>query len=87
MTATCKSANIVYLIECLKCKKQYVGETENALHLRMNGRRSDYYRKLADKPVAAHFNEPCHSFEILLVMVMKQMGSADTTQRDLRESY
>ena len=87
VTATCKSANIVYLIECLKCKKQYVGETENALHLRMNGHRSDYYRKLADKPVAAHFNEPCHSFEHLSVMVIEQMGSADTTRRKLRESY
>ena len=34
----------------------YVGETENPLHLRMNGHRYDYYRKLPDKPVAEHFH-------------------------------
>ena len=40
-TANCKTANVVYVIECRKCKKQYVGETENALHIQMNGHRSD----------------------------------------------
>ena len=51
----CKTSNIIYLIEGQKCKKQYVGEMENALHLRLNGHRSDYYGQLADKPVAVHF--------------------------------
>ena len=48
VTATCK-INIVYLVECQKCKKQYVGETENAVHLSLNDHRSDYYQQLADK--------------------------------------
>ena len=85
--ATCKTSNVVYLIECTKCSKQYVGETENPLHLRMNGHRSDYYRKLPDKPVAVHFNTVGHTFENLTVMVIEQLGSAPTERRKVRESY
>ena len=85
--ATCKTSNVVYLIECLRCRKQYVRETENPLHLRMNGHRSDYYRKLPDKPVAVHFNTMGHTFENLTVMVIEQLGWAPIERRKLRESY
>ena len=84
---TCKTSNVVYLIECLRCRKQYVGETENPLHLRMNGQGSDYYRKLPDKPVAVHFNTTIYTFEDLTVMVIEQLGSAPIEPRKLRESY
>ena len=40
-TATCKSNNIIYLIECRQCHKQYVGETWNPLHICLNGHRND----------------------------------------------
>ena len=73
VTANCRIKNMVYLIECRKCRKQYIGETENPLHLRMNGHRSDYYRKLSDKPVVEHFNTISHSFEDLTIMVIEQI--------------
>ena len=87
VTATCKTANVIYLMECRKCKKQYVGETENPLHLRINGHRSDFHRKLPDKPVAVHFNSPGHSFEDMTVMVIERMQLSDSAKRKLRESY
>ena len=86
VTANCRTKNIVYLIECRKCRKQYIGETENPLHLRMNGHRSDYYRKLADKPVAEHFNAIGHSFEDLTVMIIEQIV-ASSARRKQRESF
>ena len=51
VNATCKISNVVYLIECARCYKQYLGETESSQHLQMNGHWSDYYlyRKLPDK--------------------------------------
>ena len=55
VTTNCRTKNIIYLIECRKCKKKYIGETENPLHLRMDGHRSDHYCKLSNKPVAEHF--------------------------------
>ena len=32
-SATCKTSNLVYLIECSRCRKQYVGETGNPTHI------------------------------------------------------
>ena len=34
--ASCKSSNIVYLINCRRCGQQYVGETGQLLHRRIN---------------------------------------------------
>ncbi len=34
-TYTCKSENVIYLITCKKCKKQYVGETYREFNMRM----------------------------------------------------
>ena len=84
VTANCRTKNIVYLIECSKCKKQYIGETENPLHLHMNGHRSDCYCKLSDKPVSEHLNTISYSFEDLTVMVIEQImaGSARCKQQE-----
>ena len=53
----------------------------------MNGNRSDYYRKLPDKPVAVHFNTMGHTLEDLNVMVIDQLGSAPIERRKLTESF
>ena len=55
-TANCNTANVVYVLECLKCRKQYVGEAENALHIQMNGYQSDIKHRCAEKLVAIHFS-------------------------------
>ena len=86
-TATCKMKNLVYLIECRRCKKQYVGETENALHIRLNGHRSDIRHNRAEKPVGAHFNLPEHSIEDLTILVVEKIQFDDTDLRRHRESY
>ena len=65
---------------------QYVGETENALHIRMNGHRSDITTKKLDKPVAAHFNQPYHSLEDLRVMGIEKIEDSKKW-RKLRERY
>ena len=33
----CKTNNVIYLISCIKCGLQYVGQTTQALHNRLNG--------------------------------------------------
>ena len=84
--ATCKTRNLAYFKECLRCRKQYVGETENPLRLWMNGDRSYYYRKLPDKSVGVHFNTMGHTFEDLTVVVIEQLGSSPVERRKLSES-
>ena len=85
--ATCKTANVVHLIECSRCGTQYVGETGNALHLHMNGHRSDFHCKSPDKPVAAHFNTHGYSFDDMKVMVIEGMGLVSAARRKRREGF
>ena len=66
---------------------QYAGETESALHIRMNGHRSDITTRKLDKPVASHFNQPDHSLEDLRVMGIEKIKNYSKRQRKLRESY
>ena len=56
----CNSKNIIYVIECQKCKKKYVGETRNPLKTRLLRHISDI-RKERDTAVAIHFNFECIS--------------------------
>ena len=40
-TINCKSANVIYILECSVCGLQYVGESRHPFHRRLNGHRSD----------------------------------------------
>ena len=56
---TCESTNIVYLITCTKCKKQYVGRTTHSLGYRINHHRSSIMRRLPSY-IYKHFNLQDH---------------------------
>ena len=86
-TFTCKTRNLVYLIQCKKCGLQYIGETENPLHVRISGHRSDINTRKTEKPVAAYFNQPDHCLQDLQVMGIEKIHTNDTTRRKLRASY
>ena len=86
-TATCKTRNVIYLIECKCCRLQYVGETKNPLHIRLNGHRNDIKHHNIEKPVAAHFCSPNHTLSDFTIMVLEQMRSQDDLLRKRRESF
>ena len=69
-TATCKTRSIIYFVQCAKCGKQYMGETDNPFHVRLNGHQSDIKNARVEKLVAAHFNLVGHSIEDLTIMVI-----------------
>lgn len=56
----CHTKNIIYLVTCMKCKKQYIGESSRSLRDRLNDHKSDIRNKKAT-PLATHFNMPNHS--------------------------
>ena len=35
----CYTSNFIYLLTCSKCNQQYIGESRQQLHLRLNGHR------------------------------------------------
>ena len=48
MSSTLLSVNYIHV-----CHKQYVGETQNPLHIRLNGHRNNIKHKPLEQPVAA----------------------------------
>ena len=58
----CKSEYIIYLMECILCKMQYVGKAEAAFNLRLNNHRKDTKEP---KSILAfkHFQEQGHNFK------------------------
>ena len=60
---TCRSKNIIYLMECRKCKTQYVGKSETAFNIRLNNHRSNGYKPTNDSiPACKHFHGNGHDF-------------------------
>jgi len=58
----CKSAYVIYLLDCLKCKIQYIGKAETAFYLRLNNHRKDSKQTRNVIPASAHFNQVNHNF-------------------------
>ena len=85
--ATCETSNIVYLIECRRCGLQYVGESGQPLHMRMNGHRYDItHGKTKQSPVAVHFGSTGHFEADLSVCVIDRLWTDDMIRRKNRES-
>ena len=80
--ATCKTQNVVHLIKCLTRHMQYVGETQNPLHIRLNGHRNDILHKRTEKPVPVYFCNLNHSLPHLTIM-----RSSDKTLRKRTETF
>ena len=60
----CTSQNVIYLIECKRCKMQYVGQTNQQVSKRMNSHRFDinnYDSQGYASNAASHFNLDSHS--------------------------
>ena len=68
------SSNLIYLITCTKCKKQYVGLTTHTLKYRVNHHRTNILNKKCIY-LCEHFNLPDHNIGHLSIQAI------DTTKR------
>ena len=59
---SCKTPNVVYLLNCRVCGSQYVGESVQPFNKRMNGHGSDIAKKTL-LPMSQHFVSPGHSLD------------------------
>ena len=85
--ASCKSSNIVSLISCRRCGQQYLGETGQQLHCRINSHRFDIRQsRTEESPVPEHFNSTGHTLADLTVVTIDQLYSHDTCLCKIRES-
>ena len=58
---SCKSNYVIYLLECLLYKMQYVGKSETPFHIRLNNHRKDIKDPHAIE-ACKHFNNCNHVF-------------------------
>ena len=66
---------------------QYVGETGQPLHMRMNGHQYDIaHRRTEDSPVAEHFSSGTHKESDMAVMAIEFAQSRDACLQKIRES-
>ena len=56
---TCKSNNLTYMIECKKCKKQYIGETKRSLRERFTE-----HRQVTNNYSRQHFSSSTNAFQL-----------------------
>ena len=59
----CKSKYVIYLLECIKYKIQYVGKAETEFNIRLNNHRNDVW-KPDSIPASRHFSDKNHIFNI-----------------------
>ncbi len=78
------------MIECKKCKKQYIGETKRSLRERFTEHRqatnnSDHAS--ASAAVPTHFNLPSHSVKDMLLIPLELQVTNNPSRRKAREAY
>ena len=83
----CESRNIVYMIECLKCKQRYIGESKRSLKSRLADHRGYINKEQTDTATGAHFNQPGHSLSDLSVTILEISRKEDDIYRKEREKY
>ena len=66
---SCTSRNLIYVITCTKCQKQYVGLTTQQLNVRINHHRSSIFNNKVTY-LSKHFNLPDHSIKNLSVQAI-----------------
>ena len=81
---TCRTAGVVYLINCLKCGKQYVGETGRELYKR--GREHIYNIENNKEAVGTHFNLPGHALHHFSIQIIEKVVPESEFMRLERES-
>ena len=83
---TCNSSNIIYLITCSQCGKQYVGKTLNTLRERMNQHRSSI-KINQQRYISKHFNLEHHSIANLKVQVIDTIPTTCPEDLEKVEQY
>ena len=81
---TCQSSNLVYLLTCKRCNKQYVGLTTSQLNVRINHHRSNILNKRAIY-ISQHFNFEDHSLSHLVVQPIDTIKDNPQPLQELRK--
>ena len=82
----CTTRNVIYLLTCTVCNKQYVGETKRPFCVRLKEHLADIRLK-RNKPIALHFNSHDSSNNSLIPQIIEkiQRDPDDPVTTDIRK--
>ena len=83
---SCKSSHLIYLITCSDCDVQYVGQTTQPLHVRLNAHRSCAKRN-PNTYLYKHFNELGHDFSKATIQIIDYIETDSSVDLDRLENF
>ena len=83
----CQSKNLVYLVQCLKCKDHYIGETKNTLKCRFSHHIGYVQRNDQRQATGRHFNREGHLLSDMNITGLETTNTLDEAKRKRRESH
>ena len=88
----CNSRNVIYMIECRRCNKQYIGETKQQLKERCNENRRPVDKQVQPNnskltAVSEHFVLPNHSASDMQLIPLELIKYNRDDVRKAREAH
>ena len=80
---TCHSNYVIYLLECILCKIQYVGMSETSFNIRLNNHRKDIKKPNAIE-ACKHFNNNDHTRKFIIIEQLRNINTTPTETLKLR---
>ena len=81
---TCTTRGVIYIMDCLDCGKQYVGETGGELRVRHRGHRQEIRKN--NTPLGKHFNS-CKHYRLIGIEHIINNTKSIREQRELKWIY
>ena len=83
----CLTYHCIYMLECKKCGKRYIGETGRLVKARLSDHRGYISNQVIGVATGDHFNLPGHSLADLSITVLERVKKNDESYRKEREKY
>ena len=83
----CTTNNIIYLITCKLCNKQYVGQTQHNLQTRFRNHRFNILHKNSLDSIGNHFSHDQHNINDMSVKIIEQIPYQNIHFRLQRENH
>ena len=84
---SCDTYNCIYMIECQKCGRRYIGESGRIMRARLAEHRGYINNQVIGITTGDHFNLPGHSLAHMKVTILEKVRNSNPDYRREREKY
>ena len=83
----CQTRNILYCIQCNRCRIQYIGESERTLQDRFSEHKGYAENCKTSKSTGEHFSQQGHRVSDMKVTIIEKIFNPDQAFRKEREKF